>query len=185
MRRRISVGALALCAAVVLSACMGDGLFVIGSGQNQVPPGTYVSFGHEGCYWARLSGFGGTVDEIIANGIGDGRQIVTIEPTDAGFESNRCLAWNTFDKASNVRPDASAPLPGEGMWRVGIEVAPGRWQSAPNTDGCYWERLSGFHHAGVDETIANDIGDGTRVVDISESDVGFSTHRCGTWTKVG
>ncbi len=184
MLRRIGVGALALGAVVALSGCMGDGVFVVGTAANQVPPGTYVSFGNKDCYWKRLSGFGGSTADIIANGIGDGRQIVTIEPSDAGFESHRCLAWNTFDKAANIRPDPSAPLPGEGMWRVGVEVTPGRWRSSPNTHDCYWTRLSGFHGTNVDETIADDISDGPVVVDIAPTDIGFSTKRCGTWTKV-
>jgi hypothetical protein len=70
------------------------------------------------------------------------------------------------------------------MWRVGVEVAPGRWQSSPNTHDCYWTRLSGFHGTNVDETIADDISDGPVVVDIAPTDIGFSTKRCGTWTKV-
>ena len=46
------------------------------------------------------------------------------------------------------------------------------------------DRLSGFHGTNVDETIADDISDGPVVVDIAPTDIGFSTKRCGTWTKV-
>ena len=93
MLRRIGLGALALGALVALTGCMGDGVFVVGTGKNQVPPGTYVSFGNKNCYWKRLSGFGGSTEDIIANGIGDGRQIVDIAPTDVGFSTKRCGTW--------------------------------------------------------------------------------------------
>ena len=93
MLRRIGVGALALGALLALTGCMGDGVFVVGTGKNQVPPGTYVSFGNKDCYWKRLSGFGGATEDIIANGIGDGRQIVTIAPADVGFSTTRCDTW--------------------------------------------------------------------------------------------
>jgi hypothetical protein len=41
----------------------------------------------------RLSGFGGTFDEIIANDFGSGPRMVTISPTDVGFESSGCGPW--------------------------------------------------------------------------------------------
>jgi len=46
-----------------------------------------------GCYWARLSGFSGTFSDIIANGFAASIQIVTISPSDAGFESHGCGSW--------------------------------------------------------------------------------------------
>ena len=54
-------------------------------------PGTYVTSGGEGCYWARLKGFGG--HDIIANDLSAGRARVTISPTDKGFETQGCGDW--------------------------------------------------------------------------------------------
>ncbi len=68
-----------------------DGTFIVG---NDIEPGTYrTSGGGNNCYYARLSGFGGTDSDIIANENSDGSAIVTIAPTDAGFQSAGCGTW--------------------------------------------------------------------------------------------
>jgi hypothetical protein len=75
---------------------------------------------------------------------------------------------------------------GDGVFVVGTaknRMPAGTYVSFGNND-CYWTRLSGFHGTNVDETIADGITDGPVVVDIAPTDVGFSTERCGTWTKV-
>ncbi len=68
----------------------GDGKFIIGT---DIDPGTYRSEVGSGCYYARLSGFGGTTDEIIANANASGPALVTIAPTDKGFQSSGCGKW--------------------------------------------------------------------------------------------
>jgi len=68
----------------------GDGIYIVGT---DLEPGTYKNSGGQGCYWARLSGFGGTLDEIKANGNTDTSTIVTIVASDKGFQSNRCGTW--------------------------------------------------------------------------------------------
>lgn len=134
----------------------------------------------DGCYWARLSGFGGTLDEVIANDFTNGYSVVTIGANDVGFESSRCGTW-TRD-LSPVTASPTAPITANGTYIVGVDVAPGRWQ-ATNTDGCYWARLSGFSGR-LSDVIANGFVSGAVVVDIAPGDVGFETSRCGTWTKV-
>ena len=68
----------------------GDGTWIVGA---EITPGTYAAPGSDLCYWARLSGFSGSLDEIIANELGSGRQIVTIDPEDSGFETRGCGTW--------------------------------------------------------------------------------------------
>jgi hypothetical protein len=68
---------------------IGEGTFIVGL---DIAPGTYASQANDGCYWARLSSFGGD-DNIIANNYGDGQQIVTISASDIGFESSGCTSW--------------------------------------------------------------------------------------------
>ena len=47
-----------------------------------------------GCYWARLSGSSGEIDDIIANDFTDSpKVIVTIKPSDQYFESEGCGTW--------------------------------------------------------------------------------------------
>lgn len=74
-------------------ATFGDGIHVVGT---DIQPGTYRnSPTGDLCYWARLSGFGGS--DIITNGIGEETQIVTISASDAGFESEDCGSWSKMD----------------------------------------------------------------------------------------
>ena len=72
-------------------AQFGDGTFVVGK---DIQPGTYrTRTGSPGCYYERLSGFGNTPDEIIANNNTGTPAIVTIAATDKGFLSDRCGTW--------------------------------------------------------------------------------------------
>jgi hypothetical protein len=67
---------------------VGEGVLIVGL---DIFPGTYTSPANSGCYWARLSGFGG--NDIIANSFGDGQQVVTIKSSDIGFKSSSCNDW--------------------------------------------------------------------------------------------
>lgn len=67
-----------------------DGMYIVGT---DIAPGTYKNTGSSGCYFARLSGFGNTVDDIISNNNVDTATIVTIASSDKGFESNNCGTW--------------------------------------------------------------------------------------------
>jgi len=71
------------------SPLKGDGTYVVGA---DIAPGTWRSSSSEDCYWARLSGFAGVgVRQVLANNNGVG--VVTILPTDKGFETSRCGTW--------------------------------------------------------------------------------------------
>ncbi len=68
----------------------GDGMYIVGT---DITPGTYKNTGATGCYYARLSGFSNTTDDIIANNNVDTPTIVTIAASDQGFQSNGCGTW--------------------------------------------------------------------------------------------
>lgn len=68
----------------------GNGTFLV---NDEISPGTYRSEDSSSCYWARLSGTDGTLDSIIANNIGGGRQVVTISGSDVAFETSSCGGW--------------------------------------------------------------------------------------------
>lgn len=157
----------------------GDGVWIVGT---EVAPGLYRNSDSSGsCYWERLSGFGGSLDEIIANSFDDSIQTVQIMPGDAGFSSERCGTWST-----DLHPPSSGPSQpfGDGTWLVGEEIAPGLWRNSDSSGSCYWERLNGFGGR-LDDIIDNEFSDSIQTVQISASDVGFSSDRCGTWTKIG
>lgn len=155
----------------------GSGTYIVGE---EITPGTYRGDGGDSCYWERLSGFGGTFDEIITNDLGDPHPIVTIAEIDAGFTSARCGTWT--DDLSPITGSPTDPFE-EGTYQVAVDVGPGTWRAA-GTDSCYWERLSGFGGT-FDEIITNGLGTSNAVVTISASDAGFSSTRCGIWTRIG
>lgn len=154
----------------------GDGTYVVGQ---DVQPGTYRTEGGEFCYLARLSGLGGTIDEIITNDNGSGPQIVAIAPTDVGFETSGCGEW--IPDTGQTRPDQSAPF-GDGVYAVGRDISAGTWRSE-GAELCYWARHSSFGRT-LDDIIANDNASGAAVVAIDPSDAAFETSGCGQWTKM-
>ncbi len=145
-----------------------------------ISPGRYIAEGVSSCYWERLSGLGGSFDEIIANDFLTGRGIVDIAATDVAFKSERCGTW--IGAASSTGPPRNTM--GPGAWQVGVEITPGRWATDAAVNDCYWERLSGFSGE-FRQLIANDFTSGRVVVDISSSDAGFNSSRCGNWTRIG
>ena len=63
----------------------------------QIPAGNYEINAGSGCYWERLSGFSGNLNDIIANDFiaASGRQIVGISSSDEGFYSDAdCGTWS-------------------------------------------------------------------------------------------
>lgn len=71
-------------------SAFGDGTYIVGA---DITAGTYRAAGSPACFWARLSGFGGTPSETIANDFGHTGPIVTISPTDVGFKTSGCGTW--------------------------------------------------------------------------------------------
>ncbi len=156
-----------------LAGGFGSGTHIVGT---QIKAGRYVTVNASSyCYWERMSGFSGDFDEIIANEIGSGAHLVVdILPTDKGFKSNGCGTWVPYS------PKPAAKIT-DGDWVVNDEIAPGLWQSSDSKD-CYWARLRDFQGS-LDSIITNELS--TNLVQIEPSDVGFTSSRCGTWTKVG
>lgn len=157
----------------------GSGIWRVGI---DIPAGTYrMPTSQQFCYWARLSGFSGQLDDIIANNFTNVHQIVTISPTDVGFESDDCGTWTNQLGTQARQPTQSFS---GGMFFVGSEVAAGTWQNSDSSGGCYWERLSGFSGR-LSDIIANQFTFNPTVVTVSAGDAGFHSEDCGTWTYLG
>jgi hypothetical protein len=73
------------------SAPLERGTFLVG---DEVEPGTWQAEGGENCYWARLSGFSATLDDVITNDYGTTDPVVEISAEDAGFHSADCGTWS-------------------------------------------------------------------------------------------
>jgi hypothetical protein len=85
--------------------------------------------------------------------------------------------------AATGRIAAPAPvLTRNGVYRVGVDVKPGTYVSRGG-DFCYWERRRSAGDS-FDGIIANDLGDGQRIVRIEPTDRYFDTQRCGGWTRL-
>lgn len=155
-----------------------DGDWIVG---DDIKPGTYRLRDEPFlCYWERLSGFGGSLGEIIANGNESSYAIVTIGKSDVGFSSSGCGTWTSDLSAVTTSP--KAPF-GDGTYMVGTDVAPGTWRSSGGSDLCYSARLKGFGGT-LSSIIANDVGKTGMIVTIHSTDKGFSSSGCGTWTKI-
>src|SRR5258708_4194526 len=153
----------------------GDGTYQVGK---DIKPGTYrTRVGSPGCYYARLSGFGGSFGEIMANNNTDAPAIVTIAATDKGFQSQNCGTW-TEDVSQITQSKTTF---GDGMYIIGTDITPGTYRNT-SSQGCYYARLSGFGNT-TDDIIANNNVDTATIVTIAASDKGFQSNRCGTWTK--
>jgi hypothetical protein len=157
-------------------ATFTDGTFQVGT---DIQPGTYrTQIGSSGCYFARLKGFGGTTDDILANNLTDYPAIVTIFPSDKGFISQNCGTWTT--DLSQIT--TSKTTFDDGMYIVGTDIQPGTYKNS-GSSGCYYARLHGFSNS-TNDIIANNLTDHPAIVTISASDKGFQSTKCGTWTKL-
>ncbi len=153
-----------------------DGTLEVGK---DIQPGTYrTRQSSSGCYYARLSGFGGSIDEILANENTDYPTVVTIGKTDKGFKSTRCGVW-TQDLSQITQSKTSF---GDGIFIVGTDIEAGKYKNTAS-DGCYYSRLRGFGGT-ISDIISNENTDDQVIVTISASDKGFKSSRCGTWTKI-
>ena len=110
------------CAALLLPVTAGAQLSSFGTGTFlvgvDVPPGLYRSNPTDlPCYWERLSGLGGTLDDVIANAaVPDGPTIVEISASDYAFRSSGCAEWQRVERARStvryrppVRPAPTRP----------------------------------------------------------------------------
>ncbi len=154
----------------------GDGMHIVG---RDVQPGTYrTRSASNGCYHARLSGFEGSMNQILANENTDAPAVVTIGPTDRGFKSSRCGTWT-----QNLSPiTGGRGTFGDGVFIVGTDIDPGTYRST-GQGGCYYARLASFSGAMAD-ILANENSDSPAIVTIAPTDKGFRSSRCGIWTRV-
>jgi len=164
----------AVAAATTLRASFGDGTYRVGK---DIRPGTYRSHGGEGCYWARLKNFSGSLGAILANENATGPTLVTILRRDKGFESQGCGNWTR----NLHRITKSKARFGAGKYIVKTDIAPGTYRSRGG-GGCYWARLRAFTGT-LGAIIANDNPSGSTIVTIKPRDRGFESSGCGIWRR--
>ncbi|MEU2234316.1 hypothetical protein [Streptomyces vietnamensis] len=161
----------------------GDGDFEVGK---DVKPGLYRSTGNKDaeCYWERAKNASGDTDGIIANDNVTGTSYVEIKATDKLFKSSGCGTWEAVDAKATGTPKG-APKGDGGMYKVGVDIAPGTYKSTGNKDAeCYWERSKDASHS-TDTILANDNVTGTAIVKVTAKDAYFKSSGCGDWVKTG
>ncbi len=166
------------------AAIEGDGDFAVGT---DVKPGTYKSTGNDDgmCYWERAKDSKDEVDSILANDNVTGTTYVTIKATDKLFKSTGCKGWTVVDEAAKGSPKAGDVKGDGGMFKVGVDIAPGTYKSTGNTDDmCYWERAKDAEH-GLESIAANENVTGNGIVTIAPGDKYFKTSGCQDWKKTG
>ncbi|WP_225801395.1 hypothetical protein [Streptomyces sp. NK15101] len=161
----------------------GDGDFEVGA---DVKPGLYRSTGNKDaeCYWERAKNASGDVDSILANDNVTGTSYVEIKASDKLFKSTDCGTWEAVDPKATGTPETTLKGDG-GMFKVGVDIAPGTYKSTGNKDDeCYWERSKDASHS-TDTILANDNVTGTAIVKVTASDAYFKSAGCGDWVKTG
>jgi hypothetical protein len=184
MNRTWKLAAMVAVGSVALAGCLFPGVHQVTPKlmRDTASPGLWHTFGGTDCVFKRLSDFSGDAHGTIASFTSPGGpRYVEIKSTDAGFDSQNCVAWvqadGPFDK---LFPATDHGQFSQGDYRVGKEVQTGTYL-ATVTDGCRWQRLSGF---GGEDADVIESGTDNPVAAIGPDDVGFRTWGCGVWTRV-
>lgn len=153
-----------------------DGDYVVGT---DIQPGTYrTRQGSSGCYYSRLSGFSGSLSDIISNENTDAPAVISIAAADKGFKSVRCGTW-TKDLSAITTSKTSFS---DGIFIVNTDITAGTYRSTGG-NGCYYSRLKGFGGT-LSDIISNENTDTSAIITIAATDKGFKSVRCGTWSKI-
>jgi hypothetical protein len=97
-------------------AVIPSGTWLVGA---QVTPGIYQANASYGCYWERLSNFGGSLSAIIANDFvsSAGPQLVSIAAGDIGFTTNSsCGTWTHVSSQTSISSLAPSPAEVKQHW---------------------------------------------------------------------
>lgn len=115
-----------------------------------------------------------TFIEEALTGLPDG---ATIDEAAVQARLDECIVQGEARAAAAVLTEPK----GDGLWTVGLEIAPGRWRSSGTGDDCYWQRSP---DGNPDDIIDNHFGLAGGTVTIREGEE-FETEDCGVWEFVG
>lgn len=92
--------------------------------------------------------------------------------------------WNNDHRDTPGLRRTGVTFAGNGQYEVGRDIPKGLYWAESRSEGCYWERQSGFS-GDIDDVITNGFrSDGNWIVEILGSDAGFFTDGCYTWREV-
>jgi len=123
------------------------------------------------------------VDEIITNAARElpaAEREAAIDRVDRGPVRAKLVECRAAGETRKAAEALTAPH-GDGLWTVGVEIAPGLWRSTGTADDCYWQRSPDGH---PDDIIDNHFGTAGGSVTLNPGEE-FETDRCGAWEFVG
>lgn len=153
-----------------------DGFYVVGS---DIAPGLWRSTGTGAkCYWERQN----VTQDIIDNDYGFAGGAAMIQPTDFVFYAKGCGDWVMLDTNNlPALPAEKQQAPKkDGIYIIGLNMAPGKWRSNGAGQKCYWEMLTP-----TQDIIENHYGVASVIADVPPGAFQFKTDGCGVWTLGG
>jgi len=143
-----------------------------------IDPGIYKGMAGEGllasCYWERLSGLSGTLDDIIANDNANGLYYIEVKDTDVALGTECGL---TQLEHAQLPANSNPAQIGPGTYLIGRDIQPGRYRGQAGTDfldSCYWGRLSDVSGE-LNGLLANDNATGQYFVEVAGTDFALTT----------
>ena len=161
---------------------VGDGTFGTGtlSVGSEIRPGVYLAdaIADRMCRWFTLNDFAGRPSDIVREGYGIVRGIVSISEGIAGFRSFDCGEWKLLE---NIADGKIGDTFGDGEQIVDIHIAPGIYTSpGPDVGRCSWRRSTGFTGAATESVaVRNPVG--RNIAEVTQGDAMFVSFGCGGW----
>jgi hypothetical protein len=188
MPRRLLTTALGLgVAALALAGCFPNGTHPVGTDEpGAIGAGLYRTMGdaYPGVH-CQIQRTDSTSTTHTYADVADGPLYIKVEATDESVTSTDCQPWHAALLVPPVvHTSTIGSAFGPGDYLANYELVPGTYTSpGPSSGNCSWERVSDFTHDGTGVIQSNASSTGPQSVTIADSDIGFSSQNCGTWTR--
>ena len=139
------------------------GMYEVGS---DIEPGVYFS-PNASIYAARLSGFSGSMEDVIANTNPSGQWYLEIESGDKAvqFDSGN---WVSLEDSKKVEMHEKQTTISDGIYKVGLDIEPGKYKMTSGSP-IYWARLKDASME-MGSIIANGNPTGQVIVEVQEGE---------------
>jgi hypothetical protein len=160
-----------------LSVC-NEGIFPLAINRIRLPEGYWVAYDDIWEFGPSISPGACTLFRIVFSPI-------ALKPYSgtAFVDGNHTSGVNAFQiSGTGSRPPTPRTSFGEGLYIVGIGIAPGRYYSNPSGE-CAWTRLSTYptsDHITLQQTWSSPA---QWIVDILPPDAAFQSYDCGIWSQ--
>ena len=154
----------------------GDGFYTVGT---EIEVGLWeTEDGYSTCYWALLD----ANQETLKNHFGVSGGVINIPATVQELEIRGCGALTQISP-EYLQDKSDAALMQEpkddGFYLIGVEIAPGVWETENGRDSCYWALLDDNQ-----ETLKNHFGPSGGTINLTENNYELEIKNCGTLSPV-